>query len=1358
MLRLLTILCSVSATTAVFGQTITVWTNASALTPGGGNLGRSTNWNNGAPGSGYIAAFDGVVPGNLRVYSQDGINGNSSVPMGGAFGADGFSLDLTPNQTGSVSVFSPIPNSANMGFHALRVQAGAGQLILGDNTANQLQIVLRPSASPHQWINLSTNPVVINPTWLIQFGGGNTQHSIVFQGTGGFAITNNLRSNNGPNDPVPVIWDNTGTTVWAEGFPGGNGANNPTNRFNTLLGPVTISAGTLVITTPRLLPLNLTNGNTVTHNGMLLKFALSGIGGSSDTIPRVISGAGPIEVSSGTITLFGSNTTTGSFTLSGGEMIAGSAENPGVSGPLGIGGTISFTGGTLGFSSLNAFDYSPRFSAAAGQNYRINTAGQDVTFSNDLGSSGGNLTKFGPGRLTLAGISSYSGGTTNTAGTLMFAGSKTGMGSILSADGTTLGFTSTGTQATPGTLTLGTSGSATLEFNNVNSTTTPIVAANSLSAGGPIDINIGGGTFAVGQNYPLFSWTNGSTPAVNLGFVLGGTGTLNTNGNSIRLNVNALAYIWNGTNGVNWTGANNWRLGGSPATYSDPNPVLFDDTAAGGTDVTVVGVVQPTSVTVNNSSKAYSLSSTVGNNIGGSASLTKVGSGTLTLSGGHNTYTGVTTVRAGTVSLGTLANGGFASDLGAAGSSAANLVINGAALQYTGGAAGVDRLFTVGTGGGTIEASGSGSLNLNNSGMIGLAGLGARMLILAGSNTGDNTLTPVLGDSGGPTAVIKSGTGKWVLAGDNTYSGATTIASGVLQIGAGGATGSFGNGDVVNNGQILFNRTGTLTVKGIISGIGSVTKNDTGTVILENNNTYTSPTTINTGTLQIGDGGTTGSLYQNAPITNNALLIFNTAGTFTYNSPIIGTGNVIVRGGGLIKALGGFFDFESYTGWTLIEPGSTFQPCRGATGRLLSSVVTNNGTLLLMRQDKGVFFYSNNIVGSGRVLEDLSNDNPGDSTLLGTNTYTGGTWIAGGGIVLGDGVTAGAGSIVGNVIFTNSAPPGWGLYYPRLLTFNRPDNFIFAGDIESVVTDSSYTPNQGSLWQTGSGTVTLTGNNNYPGGTTINAGTLQVGNGGTTGSIGSGPVQNSGTLIFNRSGSLTVGPISGVGAVVQQGTGVTTVTNNNSVCMGFTCWTGNVFSGNTTISNGTLVLSGNLGGNVTLAGGNLAPGGLGSVGTLTNAGAFNWNLGNIMVTLNKSLVRSNSFISAGSITYTGGGLNLLNYGPALTVGDRFILFNQPIQNGGALTVTGAGVTWTNNLAMDGSISVLTAPPTLNFTQMGDSLQFSWTGDFKLQSQTNDITVGISTNWGDYPGGGSSPVTVPIDAANETVFFRLVSIP
>lgn len=1206
---------------------------------------------------------------------------------------------------------------------------------------------MRPNGSLHAWINDSANPVVMNPNWVIQGGGGNSGHVMNFQGAGGFAITNNLRSNNGPGNPIPVQWDNAGTTFWAEGSPNGNGAAPNFNRFNTPLGAVTINAGTLVITTPRLLPLN-AGGNTVAHNGTLLRFALSGIGGSSDSVPRIISGTGPIEVSSGTITLSGASTTTGTLTLSGGELIAGGVENFGVSGPFGVGGEISFAGGTLGFSSVNAFDYSPRFSAAAGQRYKINTGGQSVTLNNGLSSSGGTLTKVGPGKLTLAGTSSYTGNTTNSSGKLVFQGSKTGTGNILGANGTTLGVTATGTQVTPSTLTVGTSGSAALEFNNVNSTATSILAPTTLSSGGPIDINVGGGTLAVGQNYPLFSWTSGATPAVSLGYVIGGTGTLNTNGNSIRLNVSALSYVWDGVSGANWTAANNWRSGGSPVTYSDPNPVLFDDTAAGGTDVTVVGVVQPGNIVFNNSTKPYTVTSSSGNNVGGSASLIKVGTGTATLSGGFNTYSGISSLFEGTVSVGTLANGGVASDLGAAGNGAANLVFNGGALQYTGGAASINRLFTVGTGGGTIDASGTGALNLNNTGTIGLAGLGARVVTLSGSNTDNNTLAGVLGDSGDATAMGKSGAGKWVLAGDNTYSGVTTISGGTLQIGAGGSTGSFGSGDVVNSGEILFNRAGGLIVNSVISGTGGIVQNGPSPVVLANNNTYSGPTVINASTLQVGNGGASGNLNSVTTVTNNGTFIFNSSGTMLLANPIHGTGNLIVRGGGVVQALGQ----NSYTGWTLIDPGSTFQPSRGQEGALISSVVTNNGTLLLIRQD-AVFGYSNNIVGTGKVVKENNNQNAGFVFLAGTNTYTGGTWIAGGGITLGDGINPQAGTIVGPVIFTNTDS---GSLNERILTFNYPNDFTFANNISSFVTDGSTVGNSGRLVHNGTNgsTLTLTGNNSYPGSTTINAGgKLQVGNGGTSGNIGTGNVNNEGTLVLNRSDSVTLSNvIGGAGSVVKLGSGTLRL---NAV---------NTYTGGTTVSNGTFGGSGTLASPVVLEPGTtLAPGA--GVGTLT----INSDLtigGNVAIEVNKSLGQTSDLVAvSGTLTKTGTGtLTVANLGPALVAGDKFTLFSKGVANGQALTVTGGGATWTSTLDTDGSITVLTAAaaqPTLNFAPVGGGtgLQFTWTGSFKLQSQTNAINVGIGGSaWGDYPGGGTSGVIATIDKTKGTVFFRLAPTP
>src|SRR4029077_8465931 len=112
------------------------------------------------------------------------------------------------------------------------------------------------------------------------------------------------------------------------------------------------------------------------------------------------------------------------------------------------------------------------------------------------------------------------------------------------------------------------------------------------------------------------------------------------------------------------------------------------------------------------------------------------------------------------------------------------------------------------------------------------------------------------------------------------------------------------------------------------------------------------------------------------------------------------------------------------------------------------------------------------------------------------------------------------GSIVGNV--TDNG----------VLAFNRTDSVTYGGGVSG----------SGSLTQAGSGTLILSGANTYSGGTTISAGTLQIGNGGTTGSI-VGDVTDNGVLAFNRSDSITfAGNISGSGSVLLMGTGTVALT------------------------------------------------------------------------------------------------------------------------------------------------------------------------------------------------------------------------
>ena len=157
------------------------------------------------------------------------------------------------------------------------------------------------------------------------------------------------------------------------------------------------------------------------------------------------------------------------------------------------------------------------------------------------------------------------------------------------------------------------------------------------------------------------------------------------------------------------------------------------------------------------------------------------------------------------------------------------------------------------------------------------------------------------------------------------------------------------------------------------------------------------------------------------------------------------------------------------------------------------------------------------------------------------------------------------------------------------LVFNRSNSYTFSGLVSGT----------GGVTQLGSGTTILTADNTYTGGTTISAGTLQLGAGGATGGI-VGNVVNNGGLVFNRgNGYAFGGVISGTGSVTQQGAGTTVLSGNNSYTGATTVSAGGLYvngdqtaaTGATTVNNATLGGKGVIGGDVTLTGNStLSPG------------------------------------------------------------------------------------------------------------------------------------------------------------------------
>jgi fibronectin-binding autotransporter adhesin len=323
-----------------------------------------------------------------------------------------------------------------------------------------------------------------------------------------------------------------------------------------------------------------------------------------------------------------------------------------------------------------------------------------------------------------------------------------------------------------------------------------------LSLTGGIITLAGANTYSGGTNL-----AGSTTLRINSATALGtGTFTINggtidnTSGSSITL-TNNNAQTWNAD--FTFTGTQNLNMG--------TGAISLGTTAGTARTITVNAGTLTEGGIISNGTTANS--------------LIKAGTGTLVLSG-TNTYSGATTVNAGVLSVSSLANGGSNSNLGSSSNAATNLVLNGGTLQYTGSAISTDRLFSVGTSGGTLDASGSGAVNFTNTGLMGFnSQTGTRTLTLTGTNTGSNTIAAVIGNNSGSTSLVKSGNGEWVLSATNTYSGTTTVNAGTLFVNGSLASGS---AVTVNNSGTVLGGTGTINGSVSIASSGAILEAGTG--------------------------------------------------------------------------------------------------------------------------------------------------------------------------------------------------------------------------------------------------------------------------------------------------------------------------------------------------------------------------------------------------------------------------------------------------------------------------------------------------------------------------------------------------
>ena len=980
---------------------------------------------------------------------------------------------------------------------------------------------------------------------------------------------------------------------------------------NIYAGATRISGGTLQVGnggTTGSLPAS----SAITDNGTLV-FNRSNTVTQGVDFAGAISGSGGVtQAGSGTLILSGTNSysgptvvNAGTLQVSGslaGSLIANNGANltlaVGPSAPLAVGNDVTLnttianvvlnatptpgqslrvlnytgtlTGSAANFTSTQL--RSPVFSTATAHQVNLTFATKTLTWTGtpaatwDLNNSANWTDGVGAEKFFVADAVTFNDSGTNktvTVNTVVLPSSVT------FANTTGSSYTLNGTGSIQSGITQNASGSGAVTIN------VPLTGGSTLTKSGA-------GTLTLSALNPYTGATAINAGTLSLTGTLSGT-AITTSGTGI-LSQTAAGVI---------TGPSSLAVGAGTSTLAGANTYTGSTTISGGT-LSLTGSLSGTAITT---SLTGTLSQTGTGTITGASSLILAFASTGTsILAGANTYTGLTDIRGGTLSLTGSLSGTVISTLGTGilSQTVTGSITGASSLSLSG--TGTSVLAGVNTYTGTTSIGGTLSLSGSINGSVGVATistLGSAVLL----ETATGSIT-------GNRAIFFGGTGTSVLAGVNTYTGPTSIDGSATLSLSGSLSGT----------QISTTSTGILseTATGTITGNRGINLSGTGTSILAGTNTYTGTTRVDTGTLQLGNGGTTGSLSPSSGITLNSSsskFVFNRSNTITQGTDfgtISGSGSVVHQGPGTLIFTGA----NNYTGGTTISAGSTLQVgTGGADGGALPGAIANNGTFILNRSDaitQGTDFGV--IGGSGSfVLQ-----GPATVTMVGGNTYTGPTQVNAGTLVLSADYALSSSTVVtvaagAGLDFSDHSQTFAGLEGAGAV--NTPDliGCTLTLDIQAGQThlfSGIIYPNHAlGLTKDGPGTQILAFANYYGGVTRINAGTLQIGNGGTAGTlpVGSEIVNNS-TLVFNRSDTITQSGhfpenIHGSGGVTMEGSG-TLVFHQNT------------YTGPTQVNAGTLVLSAvnalssasvvtvAAGASLDLAGRNQAFGGLNGAGTV----------------------------------------------------------------------------------------------------------------------------------------------------------------
>lgn len=1138
--------------------------------------------------------------------------GAGTLTFGTTPGVGTITAGFTPGASGQLV----LDNSSNLMINSVLADNGAGVVSLAASGTGSVTLYAANTFTGNAGAG-AAGLILANPLALqnANYASANIVFSSLVSGnaftvgglTGNFAFS--LMNNGTPSQPVALTFggnnqsNSFGGTISGAGSLTKVGSGTETfNSNNTYSGGLTINGGVVASATSGGATSLGTGSITVNAGGILQGNAQDSFGFTSGQAPGVI------FINGGTV----QENSTGAFrqtlpdlTFSNGGLLTGNGNS-------GDGnGNFSFRGNPAAGGATDNITVLPSSQTATINAIKIWLQATNVNFNVGRGTApidllvnaslinGGNLNKLGNGIMSLTQASTYTGVTNVNGGTLM------------------------------------------LDYNAAGAP-----SSNMINPGDALYLGLGGGVFLVnGSNshgvVQQFSGVQLSTGASGI--------TLVNNGQDVQMQIEGLASRAPGAT-VDFVPPSGASTGSNGINdpfdgFSLLNGIIGGFATVRGTDWATVDA--NSNIAAFSGYNDMALGGTIGNDSTSNVRIVSGGAGTIKLANGSP---------GNTTSINSLVQSQGAAVTIDTGGGIFNI---GAALPGNLGAAG-----------GVLIPAGAGALTLGIAPDSGIITTPANAffdggtrgdLIFINNSSNPVTVNSTIVDSGNnPTSVTLSGNGTLILAGTNTYTGQTSINGGTLQVGTGGATGRIGAGTIVNNGALIFNTTGNLTITGAINGAGNVVQNGSGTITLTTAGNFSGGLTINAGTVVSNtSGGTTG--LGSGPVTVNAGATLagngsaNDAFGFTAGaSPAV----ININGGTVTEAAGAsrvtLPNLVFSNGGTLTNPTGTGGNTGDANGNFsfngvggteLVTVIASPNTAVLSATKIGVQNNTTFNVADGAANVDLSISSVlgrfgtsnrsvtftgnGTTTLSGNNTFTGGLVVNGGTVIsttTGGGTGLGAGPVTvlpagtllgGNADafgFTSGQSPsainiagGTVSETPGAFRVTLPNvNFTNGGTLTNVSSGGTNAGDASGNFSFNGATITVSPSPNTA---VINAAQVALQAGTVTFNVGRGSAPAD--LVV----SSTINGFGGARNLTKTGSGVMSLTGANN------------YLGTTTINGGAL-LANNTAGSATSTGPVVVNPGAMLAGTGSVGGATTVNAGGI-------ISAGDAMLHPGKLTLTG---------------------------------------------------------------------------------------------------------------------------